>query len=131
MNKLKLLLVSASIAFAGAAQAQELPYSLKQMLTSEAYTGTLKAMVNPQTLQNPVAMCASCHDGKEMARYQQTLGPMMAMMNPVNWINPMAYINMMAPVMDPKSYEMWYNDYVEKYGKSLGLMGDEAKEATE
>ncbi|MFT7532027.1 MAG: cytochrome c553 [Gammaproteobacteria bacterium] len=102
-------------------QAQEVPHALQQMLTTEAYIDTLKSMVSPETMQNPITMCGSCHEGNELARYQQTLAPMMQMMNPLNWFNLMAYINMMAPMMNPESYELWYNDYMKKYGSVLGI----------
>ena len=123
MKLLKIITLLAALLTVPFSQAQELPYSLQQMLNTEAYVGTLKSMVNPDTIQNPIALCASCHNGEEMARYTQTLGPMMQMINPVNWVNPMAYWNMMVPMMDPKSYEMWYNDYVKKYGTALGIGG--------
>ena len=123
MKTLKMIALTAGLATLSPAQSQEIPHSLQQMLTTEAYVGTLKAMVTPETIQNPMALCSSCHDGKDLARYQQTMGPMMQMINPVNWVNPNAYLNMAMPMLDPKSYEMWYNDYVKKYGTALGIGG--------
>ncbi len=112
--------------------AQETPnaaaHSFNQMLNTDTYAGILKSMVNPTTLQNPVAVCAQCHNGEDLARYQKSLGPMMQMVNPVNWVNPMAYVNMAAPMVDPETYTEWYNAWVKKYGGLLGY-GDEAAPA--
>lgn len=95
-------------------------HSLKQTLGTDAYAGILKSLANPATLNNPVSICAHCHAGEDMARYAATIGPMLQMVNPVNWLNPMAYWNMAAPMMDPATYKQWYDAYVEKYGSLLG-----------
>lgn len=99
-------------------------HSFKQTLSTDAYAGILKAMITPETLQNPIAICAQCHAGEDMARYTKTLGPMMQMINPVNWVNPMAYVNMGLPMVDPRTYAEWYEAYVKKYGALLGYDQD-------
>ena len=95
-------------------------HSLRQTLSTDAYAGILKALVTPATLQNPIAICAECHAGEDMARYVKTLGPMLEMINPVNWVNPMSYVNMGLPMIDPQTYADWYQAYIKKYGELLG-----------
>ncbi|KAA3621096.1 MAG: hypothetical protein DWQ08_14560 [Proteobacteria bacterium] len=104
----------------GAAASSTAIHSLRQTLSTDAYAGILKAMVTPATLQNPIAVCAQCHAGEDLARYTKTFGPMLQMVNPVNWVNPMAYLNMMTPMVDPATYTEWYNAYIQKYGGLLG-----------
>lgn len=92
---------------------------------TQAMNPLMGDMMNPMGMMaNPMATCASCHTAEEVARYQKTFGPMMAMMNPVNWMNPGGYMNMMAPMMDPKTYRQWYNAYMNKMGS---MAGDPAK----
>lgn len=121
-------LLAASLLLAPAAFAQEgtatsespAVHSLRQTLSTEAYTGILESLVNPATLSNPVAVCANCHNGEDVARFSSALGPMLQMVNPVNWVNPMAYWNMAVPMMDPQTYSRWYDAYIKKYGPLLG-----------
>ena len=77
--------------------------------------------MNPMAMMsNPAASCQQCHTAEDVARYNKTMGPMMAMMNPSNWMNPNAYMAMMTPMMDPKVYTEWYNAMMKKYGESAG-----------
>ncbi|GJL82308.1 MAG: hypothetical protein DHS20C01_19420 [marine bacterium B5-7] len=101
-------------------------HSLQQTLSTDAYAGILKAMVNPATLKNPVVVCAQCHSDEDAARYSKVLGPMLQMANPLNWVNPMAYVNMATPIMDPETYAEWYKAYTKKYGGLLGYNPDTA-----
>ena len=65
---------------------------------------------NPSIMTDPAPLCAQCHDGEAMARYQKTLFPAyQLMMNPMNWMNPNAYMQAMTPMMDPQTYTEWYN----------------------
>lgn len=97
-----------------------LQHSLSQTLSTDAYVGILKAMVDPKTLSTPTAICAECHGGEDMARYQHSIGPMMQMVDPSTWINPMAYLRMASPVVDPETYKQWYDGWMNKYGSLLG-----------
>jgi hypothetical protein len=136
IRKIKLalsLLIVPVLAFAQDQEATDQPdsaavHSLRQMLSTDAYAGILKSMVNPATLQNPTAVCAQCHTGEDVERYAATIGPMLQMINPVNWVNPMAYWNMAVPMMDPETYTQWYNAYINKYG---GLLPDGDAAGTE
>lgn len=140
MRKQIPLVVAASIAAApavstaqdeaGTANSSAAIHSLRQTLSTDAYAGILKALVTPATLQNPIAVCAQCHAGEDIARYSKTIGPMLQMINPVNWINPMAYWNMAVPMIDPTTYTEWYDAYVKKYGGLLGY-GQDSSESTE
>ena len=56
-------------------------------------------MMNPQQV-SPVDMCASCHEGQDIARFQQNFGPMMnamwepykAMMSSYTSMNPAGFM---------------------------------------
>ncbi|MDP6651045.1 MAG: hypothetical protein QGF90_02870 [Gammaproteobacteria bacterium] len=80
-------------------------------------------MQNPMAMMtNPMGSCAHCHSGEDSARYAQTFGPMMQMMNSANWMNPGSVMpqQMMAKPMDPQSYAKWYEAWMKKFG---GMMG--------
>jgi len=95
--------------------------AMSAMMNPMMYGNMMGYMMNPMPLMtNPTASCAQCHTGPDMARYQKTMGPMLAMMNPANWMNPNAYMNMMTPMMDPKTYTDWYNAWMQKYGSAAG-----------
>ena len=98
------------------AQQDSLSHSMQKSMDPQVMNDLMTGMMtNPtEMMTNPIATCAQCHDGSDIARYQQGIGPMMAMMNPANWFSPQAYTNMMAGMMDPKTYELWYN----------GMMGE-------
>ncbi len=72
-----------------------------------------------ETLKNPVSVCAQCHTGEDVARYQTSLGPMLQMVNPVNWVKPDAYTQMAAPLVDPETYKKYYDAWIEKYGNLI------------
>ncbi len=127
MKTIPIALVAAlaiSLPFAAGAQddapENSVVHSLKRTLGTDAYIGIVKSLATPATYQNPVTICAQCHDAEDYVRYQESLGPSMQMLNPVNWVNPMAYVNMAAPLVDPETYTKWYNAWVEKYGGLLG-----------
>jgi hypothetical protein len=49
---------------------------------------------------NPIASCAACHTGEEVARYQKDYGPMLSMMQPaMSMMNPAMLGQMMTPAM--------------------------------
>ncbi len=108
----------------GTAQAQEQEKAPAAAPETPAPAQPAAPMANPfamtpaleKTFNNPISMCAACHSGEDMARYEKLIGPMMAMMNPANWMNPGAYTAMMAPMMDPNVYTQWMNAYMKKYG---------------
>lgn len=78
-------------------------------------------MMNPApVMTNPLSTCAGCHTGEDLARFGKTMGPMLQMMNPANWMNPNAYFSMMTPMMDPQTYTAWYNAWMQKYGAAAG-----------
>jgi len=62
-------------------------------------------MMNPQEA-SPIGMCSTCHEGQDIARFQQTFGPMMnamwepykAMMGSYTSMNPAGFLMDMAPV---------------------------------
>ena len=85
--------------------------AMQRSMDPQTYNTLLKLMTeNPAMMQSPTALCAQCHDGEAMQRYEKTLFPMYRlMMNPTNWMNPNAYRQAMTPVMDPKTYTEWYN----------------------
>lgn len=70
-------------------------------------------------MQNPMAGCGGCHSGDDMVRFDKAFRPMMAMMNPANWMNPTAYMAMMTQMMNPEMYTEWMNAYMKKYGMFL------------
>ncbi len=100
------------------AQQNGLSHSMQNSMDPQVMTNLMNSMMASPTdmMTNPMASCAQCHDGNDMARYQQGMGPFMAMMNPSNWFSPQAYMNMMTGMMDPKTYEVWYNGMMGKYG---------------
>ena len=104
------------------AQENSLSYSIQKSMDPQVMTNLMNGMMsNPAgTLYDPITTCAQCHDGSDMARYQQALGPMMAMLNPANWFSPQAYMSMMTGMMDPKTYELWYNGIMTKYAGTYG-----------
>lgn len=144
-QKFRIALATAAIAASFAVEAQDggaagvaaqgetsaAIHSLRQTLSTDAYAGILKALVTPSTLNNPMEVCAQCHAAEDVVRYTRTLGPMLQMVNPVNWINPTAYWNMAVPMVDPQTYTDWYNAYIKKYGGLLGYgQGDDAEQPT-
>ena len=49
---------------------------------------------------NPIATCANCHTGEDLARYQKEYGPMFNMMQPaMGMMNPAMWGQMMTPAM--------------------------------
>jgi hypothetical protein len=120
---IKVALLALSLAAPVAmAQQDSLAHSMQQTMDPQVMTSLMTGMMtNPaQMMNDPMASCAECHDGHDIARYQQGLGPMMAMMNPANWFSPQAYMNMMTGMMDPKTYEFWYNGMMSKYAGAYG-----------
>ena len=109
-----------SVAGAEDAAAPALPgmtHAMGQGINPSTYMGMMGGMMNPMSMMSdPTQMCASCHTGEDLARYQKTMGPMMAMMNPMNWMNPSSYMNMMTPMMDPATYTEWFNAMKKKGG---------------
>jgi len=118
-------------------------YAMKQSMNPNTWMNIMMGMMNPHQT-SPIAMCANCHQGEELTRYQQTFGTMMqsmwnpyqSMMNPM-MMNPMMMNQMMhqmtAPMMSfgfpaqtprpnnampspmsPKDYEKWYNEQLKK-----------------
>ena len=102
---------------------------------------TMQKTVDPATYENmmnlmgadiswastPAPLCAQCHEGDDMERYNKTLLPMyQLMMNPYNWMNPNAYMQAAMPMMDPQTYAQWYTAWMkimaEMYGSSLPFM---------
>ena len=84
--------------------------AMQKSMNPQTYNTLLKLMTeNPAMISNPAPLCAQCHDGEALGRYQKTLFPMyQLMMNPANWMNPNAYMQAMTPMMDPATYTMWY-----------------------
>ena len=123
MNSVKATAIALSlVASTTMAQENSLSYSIQKSMDPQVMTNLMNGMMtNPAgTLYDPITTCAQCHDGSDMARYQQALGPMMAMMNPANWFSPQAYMSMMTGMMDPKTYELWYNGIMTKYAGAYG-----------
>ena len=85
--------------------------AMQRSMDMNTYNTLFKLMSeNPQMMTSPAPLCAQCHDGEAMARYQKTLFPaFQLMMNPANWMNPNAYMQAMTPMMDPNTYTEWYN----------------------
>ncbi len=79
----------------------------------------MRMMTNPAMMSNPVASCAECHNGEDVARYNTAFGPMLQMMNSQNWFNPNAYSQMMVPMMNPATYTQWYNAWMKRYGGAM------------
>jgi len=95
--------------------------AMSAMMNPMMYNNMMGYMMNPMPLMsNPTASCSQCHTAEDVSRYQKTMGPMLAMMNPGNWMNPNAYMSMMTPMMDPKMYTEWYNAMMKKYGAAAG-----------
>ncbi len=113
------------------AQENSAVHSLKQTLSTDAYVNILKSLLNAETYSNPVSICANCHDGPDLVRYTKDLGPSMKMSNPANWIDPAAYVNMLAPYVTPETYTKWYDAWVKRYGGLVGLGEGAEKPAAE
>jgi len=65
------------------------------------------------TFGNFSQMCAQCHTGDDVKRYEQTFLPMYQMMfNPSAWVDPNAYGQAMQPMIDPETYTKWYNAWM-------------------
>ncbi len=104
------------------AQQNSFAHSMQNAMDPQVMTNLMNSMMtNPvDMMYNPMASCAQCHDGNDIARYQHGMAPFMAMMNPANWFSPQAYMNMMTGVMDPRTYEVWYNGIMGKYAGMYG-----------
>ena len=126
-NLIAALFCSALLLFSVQGRAQEtaadnpLAHSLSSMIDPNVYFNLMSQMMtNPMgVMMNPFATCGQCHDAEDMDRYNQTMGPMLMMMNPSNWMNPQAYTRMMAAPMDPATYTKWYEGWMKKYGAML------------
>ena len=63
--------------------------AMQKSMDPNVWTQMMGMMMNPQQ-SSPIATCALCHEGSDVARYQKDFGPMMdamwepykAMMNP-------------------------------------------------
>ncbi len=99
-----------------------LSYSLSHSVDPQVYSNLMSQMMtNPYgVMLNPFSTCAQCHNAEDMDRYNTTLGPMLMMINPANWMNPQAYTKMMTAPMDPAAYTNWYESWMEKYGSMFG-----------
>lgn len=97
-------------------------YPMQKSIDPATWMQMLTNMVNPHGT-SPEAMCALCHQGEDMARYQKDFGLMMdsmwepykAMMNPhmmLPFMNPNAYMGMMNPSM-----------YMNMMHPMMGMMG--------
>ena len=64
-------------------------------------------------------VCAQCHDRADVARYTKTFGPMVTMMNPMRWSDPRTFTQGMAPMVDPETYEQWYQAWAKSIGRAL------------
>ncbi|MDH3639992.1 MAG: hypothetical protein OES09_16235 [Gammaproteobacteria bacterium] len=111
--------VAVCTALAGPSQAQEQEKKPEAQAQAPAAAPGQPPAVSPaftKTVENLIAVCAACHTEEDMARYETLVGPMVAMMHPMNAMHPGAYPGMMAPMMDPKVYNQWMNTYTQKYG---------------
>ena len=106
-------------------------YAMKRSMDPSTWMSIMMGMMNPHQT-SPIAMCANCHQGEELTRYQQSFGPIMqSMWTPYqNMMNPMIMnqmmhqmnfgtmqspaVNTLQSPMNPKEYEKWYNEQQEK-----------------
>ena len=113
-------------------------YPMKKSMDPSTWMSIMMGMMNPHQ-SSPAAMCAKCHEGEDLARYQHNFGPMMqSMWSPYqNMMNPMMMNQLMhqmaspmtspgqamqqAPViqsatpMSPEEYKKWYNEQLKKH----------------
>lgn len=97
-------------------------YPIQKSIDPNTWMQMLTNMVSPRKT-SPEVMCALCHQGEDMARYQKDFGlimdsmwePYKAMMNPhmmLSFMNPNAYMGMMNPTM-----------YMNMMYPMMGMMG--------
>ncbi len=105
-------------------------HTMNKTVDPQVYANLMQQMFTNPTgfMTNPNATCSQCHTDEDMQRISKTMGPMMQMMNPGNWMNPNAYMQMMVPMMDPETYTNWYDAWMKKFGgATIGLGGDTGK----
>ncbi len=87
----------------------EMTATMQKSMDPNVWAQMMSMMMNPQQ-SSPIATCALCHEGADVARFQKDYGPMMdamwepykAMMNPhmmSSMMNPAMYMSMMYPMM--------------------------------
>lgn len=87
----------------------EMTATMQKSMDPNVWAQMMAMMMNPQQ-SSPIATCALCHEGADVARFQKDYGPMMdamwepykAMMNPhmmSSMMNPAMYMSMMYPMM--------------------------------
>ena len=78
--------------------------AMQKMMQPNTWFQMMSNMMNPQQA-SPIDMCASCHEGQDIARFQQNFGPMMnamwepykAMMSSYTSMNPAGFVMGMTP----------------------------------
>lgn len=65
-----------------------LSHAMRKSIDPNTWMQLMVNMMNPQGTSSQ-AMCAACHDGPDLARYQQQFGPMLDAINPMmGMMNP-------------------------------------------
>jgi len=79
-----------------------------------------RVVKNPaQIVDNPIASCAACHAGDDLARYAKTVVPMMQFMNPQAWNNPATFNQAMGVMMNPATYAEWFTAMLSKFNQMV------------
>ena len=90
-------------------------YAMQKSMDPNVWSQMMAMMMDPSS-SSAMANCALCHEGEDLARYQEQFGPMMdaafsmyksmspqqmmGMMGPMmNMMNPAMYMGMMGPMM--------------------------------
>ncbi len=96
--------------------------SMAQSVDPQVYANLMNQMMaNPVGIMaDPISTCAQCHTEEDVERYKSEMGPMLEMLSPTNWMDPNAYMRMMKVPMDPETYTIWYEGWMEKYASMLG-----------
>lgn len=93
---------------------------IKKTMSPETLARLYTLVSNPATRLQHLKRCAQCHEAGDLDRYEQALGPMMQLTRePTQWMNPAAYFNAMAPMMDMRTYVRWSSTYLNWFSAAM------------
>ena len=107
-------------------------HAMQKSMDPNVWSQMMAMMMDPSK-SSPIASCALCHEGEDVARFQKDFGPMMdamwqpykSMMNPhmmTSMMNPNAYMSMMGPMMNPAMYMNMMGPMMAMSGPMMGQM---------
>lgn len=115
--------------------------AMQKSMDPNTWTDLMAMMMDPSK-GSPMGTCAACHEGEDLARYQEQFGPMMqamwepykAMMNPhmmnnmmnpmMAMMNPMAMMGPMMGMMGPMMNPMMMSSMMYPMMGMMGGMGN-------